>query len=83
VKSTVYLVATKEGVDRLTKRHPELGRHEVALKLEVEIPDDCFRAPVIEGVLRVEREDLINVAAAVNYGNRNRRLQLDEEPVDD
>jgi len=50
---TIYLVATRFGVDRMTKRRPELGRNEVGVAIKITIPDGAFRSPVIEATLDV------------------------------
>lgn len=43
MKSTVYLVFTRHGVDRLTKGKPALSGEEYAIKLTVAVPDAAFQ----------------------------------------
>lgn len=53
MKSTVYLIADRFGVTRMTKRWPSLGRDEIAVEIKVTIPDGAFKSPVLSAVLDV------------------------------
>jgi hypothetical protein len=48
VRETIYLVINRRGVERMTKRLPELKRGEIPVKLTVSVADTAFREPVIE-----------------------------------
>jgi hypothetical protein len=83
MKSEVYLIADRHGVNRLTKRVPELSRHEVAVRLEVEIPDSCFRAPVIGVGTVTFTEDMVDPPQAnVNVLTPRRRLDMTRGDAD-
>jgi len=66
VKTTVYLVADAHGVCRMTKRPPDLYRNEVAVRLNVTIPDECFRRPVPVVSLEVTGGQLIEPTAVID-----------------
>lgn len=48
MKQIIYLVATRNGVDRFRKEMPTIGRGEIPIKVHVEIEDSAFRTPTIE-----------------------------------
>lgn len=47
MKDKIYLVMTRRGVDRMTKRMPDPARDEVLVTLNVEMADGAFRPPTI------------------------------------
>lgn len=48
MKDTIYLVVGRQGVRKMTKRLPDLGRGEIPVKLVLDIDQKAFREPVIE-----------------------------------
>ena len=65
MKQTVYIIASKSGIERLTKRHPFLGRGEIGVKLTVTIPDAAFSSPLIAAALDVEDEHVIQPTVTI------------------
>ena len=59
MKDTVYLVCGPDGIARMTKRAPSLYRHEVAVKVTVGVPDDCFRSWVFAAAVEVPEDRVI------------------------
>lgn len=47
MKDTIYLVATRTKIDRMTKSLPGVQRDEVLVKVEIEISPDAFKPPVV------------------------------------
>ena len=41
---------------RMTKNKPSLDANEVAIKLNLELPDSLFRKPVLEGTIKVPED---------------------------
>lgn len=48
MKETIYLVVSKNKVERMTKTLPNLYRGEIPVKLSVEVDETVFREPVLE-----------------------------------
>jgi hypothetical protein len=48
MKEVIYLVVSRNKVERMTKNLPAIGRGEVPVKVTVTIEDKAFRTPVIE-----------------------------------
>lgn len=48
MKETIYLVVSKNKVERMTKTLPNLYRGEIPVKLSVEVDEIAFREPVLE-----------------------------------
>jgi hypothetical protein len=44
MKQTIYLAVTRQGVDRMTKRMPDLQRGEIPIKLMLEVDPAAFVA---------------------------------------
>lgn len=59
MKSTCYLVLDRKGVDRMTKRPPDLYAGEVAVKVTVVADDRHFRQPYAEASLELSEKHLI------------------------
>jgi hypothetical protein len=59
MKDDVYLIITKRGVKKLTKRMPTLGAHEYACKLTVSIPDSYFNRPMTKVLLTLDEQQII------------------------
>lgn len=45
MKETIYLVATRNGIQAMRKTLPDTRRGEVVVKLNVSVPDDAFKPP--------------------------------------
>lgn len=73
MKDICYLVVTRSGVTRMTKRPPDLQRSEVAVKLSLTVPDTVFRSPFISADVAVTEQHVIvpKIEVAV----------IDERPV--
>jgi hypothetical protein len=54
MNQTVYIVASRHGIGRMTKNLPELRRGEIPIKVNIKIDEKAFRVPTIE------REIVIN-----------------------
>ncbi len=65
MKDVIFIVADKTGALRMTKRAPVLKRAEVAVKLNLSIPDGCFLSPVISVALDVSEDRVIVPTATV------------------
>lgn len=65
MKDAVYLVADANGVVRMTKRQPSLYRQEVAVKVTVSIPDNCFRSWVFGASVEVPDDRVIQPEISV------------------
>lgn len=55
MKDTIFLVASRNGVSRMTKSMPTLKRGEIPCKVEVLIQENAFREPVL--VRKIEITD--------------------------
>ena len=60
MKQTIFLIVTKQGVQRMTKRAPSLYRGEVAVALTVNIPTGVFRPLSIPATLDIEEGSVIH-----------------------
>ena len=54
MKDTVWLVATRNKIDRMTKGLPATDRGELAIKVNVTVPPGAFAPPVLEMALDVQ-----------------------------
>lgn len=59
MKDVAYLIVTKDGISRLTKRWPTLARQEVAIQIHVTVPDNVFRSPVLRADFEVPEDRVI------------------------
>jgi hypothetical protein len=48
MKEVIYLAVSRQRVEGMTKRLPNLDRGEIPVKLVIEVDDAAFREPVIE-----------------------------------
>ena len=48
MKEVIYLRVSRQRVEGMTKRLPDLNRGEIPVKLLIEVDDAAFREPVIE-----------------------------------
>jgi len=53
MKTTFHVIAKKTGVVRTTKNLPALDWNEIAIKMEMEIPDELFKRPHLEAKIVV------------------------------
>jgi hypothetical protein len=60
MKDTVYLIADKFGVTRMTKRQPGLGRAEIGVRVTITIPDGCFTSPLVACSITVPEDRVIH-----------------------
>lgn len=54
MRDTVWLVVTRNKVDRMTQRMPVVNRGELPVKVNVIVPADAFQPPVLEMTLEVK-----------------------------
>lgn len=54
MKQTIFLVADRYGVKRMTKSLPGMSRGEIPIKLEIEVAETAFREPVITKKVVIE-----------------------------
>lgn len=59
MKDAVFLVVTRNGVARMTKREPDLGRDEIGVRVKIEVPDNCFRSPILNASINVPEDRVI------------------------
>jgi len=60
MKTDIYLIANKKGIDRMVKSAKaalNLNRGEIPIKLIVEVPDENWKSPFPEKSIRVDRWD--------------------------
>jgi hypothetical protein len=65
MKTTIYIIATRNGIERMTKRSPYLGRGEIGVALKITIPDAAFTSPLIRAELDVQDEHVIQPTLTV------------------
>ena len=51
-----YLVINHRGNVRITERQPSMGGNEIALRIEMEIPNKLFERPIIVAQMKVPDE---------------------------
>ena len=56
MKIRQWLAIDQNGIQRVRKSKPDLGWNEIAIAIELDIPDELFMRPVIEA--RVEVKDV-------------------------
>jgi hypothetical protein len=81
VITTVYLITTRNGFVRATKRKPTLSRGEVAIELTLTVPDECFRAPIIQTRVEVDPDEVMGVEARAAVARPGRRRLALDAPV--
>jgi hypothetical protein len=54
MKVSQWLAISKNGITRVRKTKPFLEWDEIAIKLDLVIPDDLFRRPIIDATLTVK-----------------------------
>lgn len=61
MRDSVYLVFGSQGIDRMTRRAPELGAGEHAVRVRLEVPDSVFRPnPMPDAVLKVPERAVLS-----------------------
>lgn len=65
MKSACYLVLNARGVDRMTKRPPDLYAGEIAVRVTVEADPKHFRAPYVDAHIELEDRHIIRPEVAV------------------
>lgn len=68
MKDSVFLVFDRGKVKKMYKTKPSLRRDEHAIRLDVEMDDDYFRAAIPSHKLRVAAEDVIRPEVGVVIG---------------
>lgn len=55
MNETIYLTCTKDKVEKMTKSLPNhIRKHEVPIKLHINIPDEAFSPPTVEHYVHIE-----------------------------
>lgn len=54
MKTTIFLVADRRGIQRMTKSLPNLYRGEIPIKLNITVDETAFRTPVIDRNVHIE-----------------------------
>lgn len=60
MKDSIYLIATRSGVARMTKRRPNLTHDEIGVCMQISIPDGVFRSPLLAVSLEVGEQAVIH-----------------------
>lgn len=60
MKNTCYLVLNRNGVTRMTKKPPDLFAGEIAVRLHVTAPAECFRSPFAEATVALDERHVIH-----------------------
>jgi len=56
MKTTGYLNVNSRGTARFTKNRVGLDWNEIAIKVNIDIPDEFFERPVLEAKIEVDKE---------------------------
>ena len=51
-----YLIVNEHGRARITKSRPSLAMDEIAIRLELVLPNSLFKKPLIEGIIVVDEK---------------------------
>lgn len=65
MKDQIYIVVDASGAQRMTKRAPSLYRNEVAVRIKITVPDQCFRSLEVAAEIEVQEEQVIQPAVTV------------------
>ena len=82
MRQTVYLIATKQGIQRMTKRNPSLYRGEVAVALSVTIPAGVFRPLSIPAAIEIEEGQVIHPHVEIEAHEQDAHLPQAAETSD-
>lgn len=58
MRAQVYLVITKNGVDRMVKSPPRLGARQLAITVDIEVPDRIFDQPTLRASFVIPKDAL-------------------------
>lgn len=53
-----YLIINNRGGVTIREKEPRLAGNEVALRLELDVPDGLFKRPVLKAVMKVPQESI-------------------------
>jgi hypothetical protein len=65
MKQTIFLAINRRGTMRLTKNSPGLDRGEIAIRLELNIPDSLFRDYIPTARLTIDPDQVIRAEPTV------------------
>lgn len=54
MKVSQWLAINKNGITKVRKTKPTLDWDEIAIKVQLDIPDDLFRRPIIEAIIAIK-----------------------------
>jgi hypothetical protein len=54
MRETIFLVVSRQKVEKLTKSLPMLSRGQIPVKLVIEVAETAFREPVIERYVKID-----------------------------
>ena len=54
MKTTSWLVINKNGIHSVRKTKPSLGWNEIAVAVNMEVPDELFKRPTISATIKIE-----------------------------
>lgn len=54
MKKTSWLIVDKNGIHSVRKTKPSLGWNQIAVAVNLEIPDELFKRPTIAATLKIE-----------------------------
>lgn len=60
-----YIVMSKYGIQRMTKRPGKLGRGEVAVRVRLTIPEKVFEEPIFSAIVTVPESAVLRPDATV------------------
>lgn len=67
MKTNCYLIIDRSGPVRITKRAPDLTRGQIAVRLQIEVPDAVFAPPDIpDAALIIGEEFMLKPEASVH-----------------
>jgi hypothetical protein len=61
-----FIVMSADGIQRMTKRAGKLGRGELAIKVRIFIPEQCFAEPDVQVTINVLEAAIIKPAVDVS-----------------
>ena len=54
MRETIYLIANRRGIEKMTKRLPEIKKGQIPIKLTVEVEQKAFTPPTVEKSVFIE-----------------------------
>jgi len=54
MKVNQWMAINRNGIVRVRKSKPDLNWNELAMKLQIEIPDELFKRPLISAKIKIE-----------------------------